>query len=169
MKAILSTLAMTTLAASFSMAASSSSMAASLVPHKLECAGQITNNDQSSIGNLSSIALTATVQSAYGLKDVTATIKSTDYNDKEEVTVARRNSLTKDANYKPTKYKGSARYNLDKLITTTDFADLSPGDECQILLMLPEVTPAKGTSFAAPVVIHCDQSGGSVTIQCSIK
>lgn len=83
-----------------------------------------------------------------------------------EVTVGRKDHLQADAGYKPRKYKGTVRFDLSNLVDTKTFGAFLPSDSCSLKLMIPVDAIEQG-SFKAPLVINCDQSGGSKTMSCT--
>lgn len=92
--------------------------------------------------------------------DVTATAK---YDDETEV--GRGKYLEADEKYTPRKYKNHKRFQLNNLTNTKEFDSFTPYDQCNIKLMIPQ-SARKGGNFEAPTVVNCDQSGGSMTLDC---
>lgn len=138
-------------------------MAATGTP-KLECSADISHAE---IGNLTTIQLTAEALIGDWMKNVTVTVQTDEYNG-PQIATGRRAQLDSDAKYKPRKYLNHLRYNLSALTNVQDFSEFLPGDTCEMLLMLPQ-NASELQNFSAPVVIHCDQSGGSVNLDCKLK
>jgi hypothetical protein len=157
MKTLLTTLATTTLISSLSMAATTS-------VQKLECSGDISH---SQIGNIKTIQVTAEALLGDWLKNVTVNVQTDEYDGSHFVT-GRRAQMDSDEKYKPRKYLNHLRYNLRELTNVQDFSEFLPGDICEIQLMIPQ-DASKLQSFSAPVVINCDQSGGSVALDCKLN
>jgi len=104
--------------------------------------------------------------------DVIATVRE---DGSDETEVGRRSYLDTDENYKPTKYKDHSRFDLSKLVNPKDFSDFNPSDSCTLQMLVPNAVfakaPKKGTKavpFDAPVVVSCDQGGGSLTLACEV-
>jgi hypothetical protein len=99
------------------------------------------------------------------MKAVVVTVVDLDHNDKPITTVGRAQQLNSDRDYKPRKYKNHIRFSLSNLTETKDFGKFYPGDMCSLSLMIPKDVPRPG-KFEAPMVVNCDQSGGSMTLDC---
>jgi len=98
------------------------------------------------------------------MENVKASMKR-DYDGKIETGRAR--TLEVDANYRPTKYKNSVRFNLSNMIDTKDFGRFMPNDTCVINVIMPQNIMAKD-EIEIPAVINCDQSGGTITLACEL-
>lgn len=99
------------------------------------------------------------------MKHVTVTTVDENYKGEDVTTVGRTAQLESDRDYKPRKYKNHIRYQLRQLTDTSDFSRFYPGDQCAMELIVPEKADKLAT-FKAPLIIHCDQSGGTTTLLC---
>jgi hypothetical protein len=144
---------------SFSLLAASTSMAKQLL-----CRGVVPAN--AIIGNIQKIEVKAANFYANSMSEVMTAVQFEAYNGKS-LAVGRRDNALIDKNYRPRVYTNSLRYDLTQLIDTKDFSNFMPADQCQMSLMVPRGAEAT-SGFAAPMVINCDQSGGSVTLQCKV-
>ncbi|MCC7402860.1 MAG: hypothetical protein IT288_00545 [Bdellovibrionales bacterium] len=98
------------------------------------------------------------------LYDVKAVTQDTD-----ETATGRRDFISNDQKYKPRKYKGHQRFDLSQLTNTKSFGSFTPVDYCVMSLLIPDEAGASLTQFKAPMVINCDQRGGSITLACTLK
>ncbi len=89
--------------------------------------------------------------------------------DGETTWTGRAELLMTDENYKPRKYKNHMRFDLSKLVNEKTFGSFHPSDQCRITVMFPNEAGNRQLEFEAPVVINCDQSGGSQTLDCVAK
>jgi hypothetical protein len=71
-------------------------------------------------------------------------------------------------NPKARKYKDFYQFKMEGLTDVKDFSKYLPLDSCEINVFIPTAY-YRGKSFQAPVVTHCDQGGGSVTMSCEYK
>lgn len=101
------------------------------------------------------------------MKEVVVTAVTKDHNDKDVKMVGRRLQWDSDLNYKPRKYKNHVRYQMNKLVDVEDFSDFTP-DGCDLNMMVPRNATDLGT-FDAPVVTNCEQSGGTMILECKTK
>lgn len=99
------------------------------------------------------------------IKNVTVTAVDYDYANQLRTQVGRAAQWESDRTYKPRKYKDHVRYNTTQLTDTADFSKYYPGDMCEIQVMVPENYPRPG-KFKAPMLFHCDQSGGKAELDC---
>lgn len=102
-------------------------------------------------------------QNEASLWDVVATISD----DSDETTTGRIDNINADENYTPRKYKNHSRFNLSKLTDTKTFGRFTPIDYCTLNLLVPNDGLSK-SSFIAPVVISCDQNGGTISLKCTV-
>ncbi len=96
-------------------------------------------------------------------------------NDAQETEVGKKDYLGADENYNPTRYKDHSRFDLSKMTDTKSFGSFHPSDSCRLQVLVPNKVfakaPKKGTkkvSFTAPVVIGCDQGGGTIRLDCEV-
>jgi hypothetical protein len=99
------------------------------------------------------------------LKNVTVDVK-----EESDSYSAKASTLTSDLNYKPKKYANHHRVMLTEM-TPTSKQDNSmngfyPSDLCEIQVLIPD-SYKDGEGFKAPTIVHCDQSGGVVTMDCN--
>jgi hypothetical protein len=101
------------------------------------------------------------------IKDAIISVHSVDYKNENLVETGRAAQLDSDDKYQPRKYAGHLRFDLSRLTDVKDFSQFAPMDQCQIQIMIPENAAALG-SFTAPVLLHCDQTGGAMNLQCQL-
>jgi hypothetical protein len=89
--------------------------------------------------------------------------------DTDESATGRRDFISNDQKYKPRKYKGYQRFDLSQLTDVKTFGSFTPVDYCVMSLLIPNDAGSGPTQFKAPMVINCDQRGGSVTLTCTLK
>jgi hypothetical protein len=94
-------------------------------------------------------------------------VQYVDYKNSKVVTVGRRETVPVDKNYRPRVYTNFARFDMAQLVDTNEFGNYYPADQCQISFMVPQGAETMA-SFQAPVVMNCEQSGGSATLQCKV-
>jgi hypothetical protein len=153
MKKILLTLTVSLFAASTSMAAK-----------QLLCRGVVPGG--AIIGNIQKIEVKSPNLQSDSIYEISTAVQFEDYKGKN-VAVGRRDIAYVDKNYHPRVYTNSLRYDLEQLIDTKTFSNFLPADQCHMSLMLPHGAETM-TTFPAPMVINCDQSGGSITLQCKV-
>lgn len=78
--------------------------------------------------------------------------------------------LRSDLNYSPRVHIDAKRIDLSKLksfhpVTGKALNVFLPSDTCQLDLIIPQDWTHM-ESFSAPVMIHCDQSGGRIDVEC---
>lgn len=98
--------------------------------------------------------------------DVIATARDSETGE-GEIQTGRRDYLDAEPNYKPRKYKNHTKFDLTKLTDTKTFGRYEPLYDCYLDFLVPNDGISKKT-FAAPMVISCDQGGGSVTLDCKV-
>lgn len=76
--------------------------------------------------------------------------------------------LEADTNYQPTKYKNSVRFDMSKLVDTKEFDRYLPYDMCRVNVIIP-INALNKDTIAIPVVVNCDQGGGTVTMDCALS
>lgn len=103
------------------------------------------------------------------IKNAMAQVTFIEYTGETVVSTGRASELDSDANYKPRKYLNHIRFDLGKLTDAKDFSQFWPSDTCQIELLIPKNAIYNTSSFKAPTQIHCDQSGGVTTLNCSLQ
>ncbi|MBC7372178.1 MAG: hypothetical protein H7326_11465 [Bdellovibrionaceae bacterium] len=101
-------------------------------------------------------------------KNIVVKVVSTDYNDQKVVQTGRAAELDPDEKYAPRKYANHNRFNLDALTETKNFAKFYPADSCRLELLVPQDVQ-KAVTDGAPLLIHCDQSGGVVNLKCTLN
>lgn len=102
------------------------------------------------------------------LSDVVATVKSKGYGSGPTKEVGYGKTLKSNVSYKPRKYKNHWRLelsDLDMVGYQNKVVDFTPLDTCVLELLIPD-TFMDGEGFDAPLLLHCDQSGGSTTLDC---
>lgn len=82
--------------------------------------------------------------------------------------IGRKDAIDVDAAYKPKKYKNHSRFDLSKLVDTRDFGRYLPSDSCVLNFLVPNDVNSRET-VEAPVVINCDQGGGTQTLDCTLS
>lgn len=95
------------------------------------------------------------------LRDVTVTLTTNG-----AVETGRAQILDADTGYNPRRYRNHLRFDMSKLVDASNFGQYLPGDTCSIKVMIPN-TALNVHEFEAPAIVNCDQSGGSVTMNCS--
>ena len=83
------------------------------------------------------------------------------------VETGRIDYLSADKSYKPRKYKNHMRFDLSKLTDTKSFGRFLPMDTCTLNFLVPEDGLSK-KSFTAPMIINCDQNGGTISLKCDV-
>lgn len=78
--------------------------------------------------------------------------------------------LRSDLNYKPRVHDGAKRIDLSQLksvhpVTGRKLNVFLPSDTCKLELIVPQDW-THTESFTAPVMVHCDQSGGRIDVEC---
>ncbi|RYZ71708.1 MAG: hypothetical protein EOP09_04265 [Proteobacteria bacterium] len=101
-------------------------------------------------------------------KDFVAQVSYTNYRDEKIVTTGRSAELDRDEKYVPRKYVNHDRYNLENLTETEKFGKFYPADTCNLELLIPKDIRTV-VREGAPLLIHCDQSGGAITLKCTLK
>jgi hypothetical protein len=96
---------------------------------------------------------------------VTAVTEGLDGNVTE---TGRAANLDQIDNSRARKYIDFMKFDLGQLTEVTKFGKYLPGDSCRMSLFIPKKIKSHD-SFKAPMVINCDQSGGTVTMKCQIK
>lgn len=90
------------------------------------------------------------------------------YRENGKTEVGRLAFLKADVKYRPTKYKNSVRFDLSKLVDTKNFGVFAPGDSCFMNAIIPLNAMTRGP-FVIPVIVNCDQGGGTLSLDCSIS
>lgn len=146
----------------FSLFLSATSMAG---VKSLVCVGAVPA--RASIGGISEVKVHSVNFQGEWMNDVTAIVRFENYRG-TQVLSGRAKTLASDENYNPRVYHNHFRFDLSRLTNTQDFSSFEPGDSCRIALMIP-FSSAHSNLFPAAAVIGCDQSGGSITLQCQLK
>jgi hypothetical protein len=90
-----------------------------------------------------------------------------------DTVVGERSVIKSDSAYKPRKYKGHSRFDLSELeITESNTYDkvgeaFEPFDQCSFQLLMPNDFAVE-EGFYAHVIMSCDQSGASMTLDCQL-
>jgi hypothetical protein len=99
------------------------------------------------------------------IKDAVATVQYEDYDKQVTVVAGRAKELNSDEKYQPSKYLNHDRYNLASLTDIESFGNFLPMNDCQMDFVVPK-NARETPRFKAVVIMHCEQSGGSMTLQC---
>lgn len=86
----------------------------------------------------------------------------------EETQTGRSQYLSADADYSPRKYKGYSRFDMSKAVDVSNFGIYAPLDQCRLNVLVPN-NINQLESAELPVVINCDQTGGTFTLSCTIN
>jgi len=76
-------------------------------------------------------------------------------------------SLRADDDYAPKKYKDHSRFSLSKLTDVKTKKRFVPIDQCAFHWLVPN-NGLRKASFYSPMVVNCDQSGGTITLKCDV-
>lgn len=151
----------TILVLTLSLLAGSTSMAKQLL-----CQGSVRSG--SLMGGVRMVEVRSSNVQAETLYDIMTTVQFESYKGLQTA-VGRRNYISIDEVYNPRVYVNHSRYDLRQLTDVKDFSPFMPADQCRLSLMIPNgVTTAASATFAAPMVVNCDQGGGSMTLQCRV-
>lgn len=97
------------------------------------------------------------------MRDVTMTAA-----DERKTETGRAKEVAPLKNYNPRKYKNHSKFEMhNQLVDTESFGKFWPLDQCALNVMIPNDAFEK-VSFQAPVVMNCDQSGGTEVLECEL-
>lgn len=135
----------------------------------ISCAGDSTESGSESL-KYQPMTLTLSASTLYFGKGSEATMHGVvvAYANDEAVEMGRAKYLESDEKYKPRKYKNHVRFDMSKLTETEEFDQYMPGDTCVLNVLVPK-NAMSVKSFKAPVIVNCDQSGGTMTLDCETK
>ena len=102
------------------------------------------------------------------IRKILVATKSKDYMGAKVIEVGNSEHLVANPNYKPIKYKDYYQFQLSKLQNHATKKDYFPADSCDMKMLIPK-SAMHSKKFQAPVLISCDQSGGTVTMNCELS
>lgn len=85
----------------------------------------------------------------------------------EAKSTGRAPYLEADEKYVPRKYKKHTRFNFSNLVDTKTFGKFYPMDQCKLSFLMPNNGLSR-ESFTAPMIINCDQGGGTISLECEV-
>jgi hypothetical protein len=133
----------------------------------IKCEGDLNHymkRDGDTPGGIQRIQLEADLVTDW-LSGVMAQVTYADYNRTNIVATGIAARLDADKGFVGTKNINHYRFDLGNLTEVKKVSHFFPGDECQILVLIPKDAMTKAT-FSAPTQIRCGQSGGVATLSC---